>query len=73
MAANHLGPFALTTLLMPHITGRVACTAPKMTQAASDLRVHETVHAARWYSSITPSTTFRRCAGASSGTETGSS
>ena len=34
----------------------------------SDLRVQRVVHAARWYSLITPPSTFRRCTGASSGT-----
>jgi hypothetical protein len=28
-----------------------------------DLRVHELIHAARWYSLITPLTTFRRSTG----------
>ena len=30
MATNHLGPFALTTLLMPHITGRVVTVSSEM-------------------------------------------
>jgi hypothetical protein len=47
------------------------CTAPKFV-AASDLRVHGVVHAALWYSLITPPSTFRRCTGVLSGTTTGS-
>ena len=39
----------------------------------SDLRVHGSVHAARWYSLIMPPSTFRRCTGASNGTTAGSS
>ena len=38
-----------------------------------DLRVHGVAHAARRYSLITPPSTFRRCAGASSGMTTDSS
>ena len=30
IATNHLGPFALTTLLMPHITGRVVTVSSEM-------------------------------------------
>jgi hypothetical protein len=39
----------------------------------SDLRVRGATYAARWYSLITPPSTFRRCTGASSGTTVGSS
>jgi hypothetical protein len=39
----------------------------------SDLRVRGAAYAARWYSLITPPSTFRRCTGASSGTTIGSS
>jgi ClpX C4-type zinc finger len=38
-----------------------------------DLRILETVHAARWYSLITPPSTLRRHTGASNATTTGSS
>ncbi len=41
-----------------------------MPRATLSLRVHGVVHAARWYSLITPPSTFRRCTGASSGTTT---
>ena len=41
--------------------------------ATRDLRVHEVVHAARWYSLITPPSTLRRRAGMSGGTTAGSS
>jgi hypothetical protein len=49
-----------------------ACTAPKR-RNQPDLRVHGVAYAARWYSLITPPSTFRRRTGASSGTTTGSS
>jgi hypothetical protein len=42
-------------------------------EALPDLRVHGVVQAARWYSLITPPSTFRRRTGAPSGTTTGAS
>src|SRR5260370_31026134 len=39
----------------------------------SDLRVHRVLQAARWYSLMTPPSTFRHRTGAPSGTRTGSS
>lgn len=51
-------------------TGQMTCTAP-MCRDPSDLRFANR-YAARWYSLITPSSTFRRCTGVSSGTTAGS-
>jgi len=50
----------------------VPCTASKYC-GGPDLRILETVHAARWYSFITPPSTLRRRTGISNGTTTGSS
>ena len=35
IATNHLGPFALTTLLMPHITDRVVTVSQRRTSGAT--------------------------------------
>jgi len=52
---------------------RRACTASKCRDLVWPAGFGGWVYAARWYSLITPPSTFRRCTGASSGTTTRSS
>jgi regulatory ArsR family protein len=71
LLARRARPMNVGEIVAAVDVGQSTCTAPKFV-ATSDLRVHGAVHAALWYSLITPPSTFRRCTGVLSGTATGS-
>jgi hypothetical protein len=74
VADHELDPISLFAEVHEQVPGLLGGPVPLQNPAAtSDVRILDPVHAARWYSLMTPPSTLRRRTGASKGTTTGSS